>query len=162
VTPVSPGFWKPLLIALALAMGVGALGALTTDLGSWYQLLNKPSWQPPDWLFGPVWTTIFALAALSAVLSWRRAADRPNRETIVLLFVANAFFNLLWSALFFRLKRPDLALIEVGFLWLSVLIPIFVLRRYSVKSSWLLTPYIAWVTFAALLNYEIVKLNPSG
>lgn len=141
-------------------MAVGGLGALTTDLGTWYRTLNKPSWQPPDWLFGPVWTTIFGLAALSAVFARRRATETAERETIVLLFVANAFFNILWSALFFRLKRPDWALIEVGVLWLSVLVPIFYLARYSKKASWLLVPYLVWVTFAGVLNYEIVKLNP--
>ncbi len=160
MTSETPSFWKPFLIAFLAAMAVGTLGALTTDLGTWYMTLNKPWWQPPDWLFGPVWTTIFALAALSAVFAWRRAPDRPARETIILLFVASAFFNVLWSALFFRLKRPDWALIEVGFLWLSVLVPIVILARYSAKSSWLLFPYLAWVTFAGILNYEIVKLNP--
>ncbi len=90
-------FWKPFLIAFLLAQAVGGLGALTTDLGMWYQSLNKPWWQPPDWLFGPAWTTIFALAALSAVYAWRNAATKSSRETIILLFTCNAFFNLLWS-----------------------------------------------------------------
>jgi tryptophan-rich sensory protein len=154
-------FWKPFLIAFLLAQAVGGLGALTTDLGMWYQSLNKPWWQPPDWLFGPAWTTIFALAALSAVYAWRNAATKSSRETIVLLFTCNAFFNLLWSLLFFRFKRPDLALIEVGALWASVLIPIFVLSRFSKTSSWLLVPYISWVTFAGILNYTVVQLNPA-
>jgi tryptophan-rich sensory protein len=162
VTLSSSSFWKPFGIAFLLAMAVGGLGALTTDLGTWYQSLKKPWWEPPDFLFGPVWTTIFALAALSAVFAWRRAPDRDSRITIVLLFAANAFLNVFWSALFFRLKRPDWALFEVGFLWLSVLIPIFFLARYSRKSSWLLVPYIAWVTFAGLLNYAIVTLNPTA
>ncbi len=153
-------FWKPFLIAFLVAQTVGGLGALTTDLGMWYRSLNKPWWQPPDWLFGPAWTVIFALAALSAVYAWRNAATKSSRETIVLLFMANAFFNLLWSALFFRLQRPDWALVEVGALWASVLIPILVLSRYSKTASWLLVPYISWVTFAGILNYTIVQLNP--
>ena len=155
-----PSFWKPFLIALVLAQAVGGLGALTTDLGPWYKALNKPWWQPPDYLFGPAWTTIFALAALSAVYAWRNAPTKTSRETIVVLFMANAFFNLLWSLLFFRLQRPDWALIEVGALWASVFIPILVLSRYSKKAAWLLVPYISWVTFAAILNYFIVQLNP--
>ncbi|MFZ1110575.1 MAG: TspO/MBR family protein [Rhodomicrobium sp.] len=153
-------FWKPLFIAFVAAQAVGGLGALTTDLGTWYKALNKPWWQPPDWLFGPAWTAIFALAALSAVYAWRSAPTKASRETILVLFLSNAFFNLFWSALFFRIQRPDWALIEVGALWASVLIPILVLSRYSKTAAWLLVPYISWVTFAGILNYTIVQLNP--
>ncbi|MFT4079803.1 TspO/MBR family protein [Rhodomicrobium lacus] len=155
-----PGFWKPFGIAFLLAMVVGGLGALTTDLSSWYFSLNKPSWQPPDWAFGPAWTVIYAFTALAAVYAWREAPTRDDRLTIVLLFLCTAFFNLLWSLLFFRLHRPDWALIEVGALWASVFIPIVVLARYSKTASWLLVPYLAWVTFAGFLNYTVVQLNP--
>ncbi len=152
--------WKPVLIAFVLAMGVATLGALMTDLGTWYKTLNKPSWEPPDWAFGPAWTLIFSLAALSAAFAWRGAKTKADRETIILLFVLNAFFNVFWSALFFRLMRPDWALIESVFLWISVLVPLIYLRRFSLTSSWLLVPYLLWVTFATYLNYTIVKLNP--
>jgi len=153
-------FWRPVLIAFILAMAVGGLGALMTDLGNWYHTLNKPSWEPPDWAFGPAWTLIFALAALSAAYAWRGAKTRADRETIILLFVMNAFFNVLWSALFFRLERPDWALVEAVFLWLSVLVPMLYLKRYSSTASYLLVPYLLWVTFATYLNYTIVQLNP--
>jgi tryptophan-rich sensory protein len=156
------GFWKPVIVAFILAMAVAGLGALMTDLGPWYQNLQKPSWQPPDWLFGPVWTTIFSLAALSAAFAWRQAETRADRDTIILLFIANAFFNVFWSALFFRLKRPDWALVEAVFLWFSVLVPLIYLRRYSSTSSWLLVPYLLWVTFAVALNYQITQLNPTA
>ena len=154
------GFWKPFLIAFVIAQAIGGVGAVTTDLGPWYQALNKPWWQPPDWLFGPAWTTIFALTAASAVYAWRNATTRASRESFVILFLTSGVFNILWSVLFFRLKRPDWALIEVGALWASVLIPILVLSRYSKKAAWLLVPYISWVTFAGILNYKIVQLNP--
>jgi tryptophan-rich sensory protein len=130
-----------------------------TDLGPWYQELNKPSWQPPDWLFGPAWTIIFALAAVAAVAAWRSAPTEADSEWIIILFAANGILNVLWSALFFHFHRPDWALIEVPFLWLSILIPIVVFWRYSKAASALLLPYLAWVTFAAVLNYEIVRLN---
>jgi tryptophan-rich sensory protein len=154
------GFWKSFLIAFVAAQAAGAIGAITTDLGPWYKALNKPWWQPPDWLFGPAWTTIFTLAALSAAYAWRSVDTKQAREGIVVLFLSNAFFNFLWSFLFFRLKRPDWALIEVGALWASVLIPILVVSRYSKRAAWLLVPYISWVTFAGILNYNIVQLNP--
>ena len=155
-----PGFWRPFLIAFVVAQAIGGIGAFTTDLGPWYQSLNKPWWQPPDWLFGPAWTTIFGLTAASAAFAWRNATTRTSRAAIVVLYLTSGLFNILWSALFFQIKRPDWALIEAGALWVSVLIPILVVSRYSKKAAWLLVPYISWVTFAAILNYKIVQLNP--
>jgi tryptophan-rich sensory protein len=141
-------------------MAVGGLGGLMTDLGNWYHTLNKPSWQPPDWAFAPAWTIIFGLAGLSAAYAWRGAKTQADRDTIILLFLANAFFNVLWSALFFRLERPDWALVEAAFLWFSVLVPMLYLAKYSRTSSLLLVPYLLWVSFATVLNYKIVELNP--
>jgi len=149
----------PVLVAAGTAILVASVGATMTDIGPWYQGLAKPSWQPPDWLFGPAWTLIFALAALSAVTAWREAPDQPSREWMVGLFAVNGVLNILWSALFFRLRRPDWALVEVVFLWLSVLALILVLRRYSRTAALLLVPYLAWVSFAAVLNLAVVRLN---
>ena len=81
--------WKPILVAALAAMAVGALGGSLTDIGPWYQALKRPSWQPPDWAFGPAWTTIFALAVVSAVSAWRAAENRTQREWIIALFAAN-------------------------------------------------------------------------
>ena len=151
--------WKPVLAAAAAAFAVGTLGALTTELSSWYFHLRKPSWQPPDWLFGPAWTLIFALAALAGVLYWKNVEDREERLRMQAAFAVNAFLNTLWSLLFFRLKRPDLALYEVGFLWLSIAVLIAMLRRGSQTASWLMVPYLLWVSFASFLNLTIVSLN---
>jgi tryptophan-rich sensory protein len=151
--------WKPLAVATAGALTVGFCGGMLTDIGPWYQALKKPSWQPPDYLFGPAWTTIFILAVASAVLVWRNAADHRQRVTIIALFLINACFNVGWSTLFFALKRPDWALIEVGFLWLAILIPMIVFWRISKIASLLLLPYLAWVTFASYLNLTVVRLN---
>jgi tryptophan-rich sensory protein len=150
--------WTPAVVAALGAIAVATAGGLLTDIGPWYRDLVKPSWQPPDWLFAPVWTTIFALTALSAVIAWNRAPS-GTRVTIALLFVLNGILNVLWSALFFHLKRPDWALIEVPFLWLSVLVLIIAVRPWSRLSAWLLVPYLAWVAFAAWLNFTIVRLN---
>jgi tryptophan-rich sensory protein len=153
------GRWRPVVAAALSATAVGALGALTTELGSWYYGLHKPSWQPPDWLFGPAWTLIFAMAALAGVIYWRREPNRNQRLQILAAFALNAFLNTFWSLLFFRLERPDLALDEVGFLWLSILLLIVLLKRRSSTAAWLLVPYLLWVTFAAVLNWKIVQLN---
>jgi benzodiazapine receptor len=156
---VRSDFWKPVLAAALAATAVATLGATVTELGPWYQALRKPAWQPPDWLFGPAWTLIFALTALSGAIAWRRAPDSTTREWIIALFALNGFLNVLWSLLFFRMHRPDWALIEVVFLWLSIVLLIVVLMRFSKPASALLVPYLLWVTFAGYLNLTIVRLN---
>jgi tryptophan-rich sensory protein len=150
------------LLAAAAAFVVGLMGMLATDLGGWYRGLAKPAWQPPDWLFGPVWTLIYALAALAGVSAWRGAGSNDARPRILALFALNAVFNVSWSLLFFRLHTPDWALAEVAFLWLSVIALIVGLRPCSKATTWMLAPYLAWVTFAALLNAAIVRLNPGA
>jgi translocator protein len=148
-------------IALAAIWGllVGGLGAWLTELSPWYFALKKPSWQPPDWLFGPAWTIILALASLSAFLAWRNGQDRASRVLILVLFGTNGVLNLLWSPLFFMQRRPDWALFEVPFLWLSILAPIVLLAPISRAASLLMVPYLVWVSFAAVLNLTIVRLN---
>lgn len=148
-----------ILYAAAVALGVAVLGGLATELGPWYEALRKPSWQPPDWLFAPAWTVIYACTAIAAVEAWWRAPDPLQRRTVIELFLLNGLLNVVWSVLFFRLRRPDWALLEVGALWISVLVLILVARRFSRPSAWLLVPYLAWVAFAAVLNLAIVELN---
>lgn len=152
-------FWKPVVIAAAVAIFIGALGGTLTDIGPWYQSLRKPSWQPPDWLFGPAWTLIFAFATVSAVYAWRNAPDRTRREWVIGLFALNGFLNVLWSTLFFALRRPDWALIEVVLLWASILLPMILFARFSRPASLYLLPYLLWVSFAAYLNLTVVRLN---
>lgn len=146
-----------IVAALGAVLLAGAGGLLTT-IGPWYRGLNKPSWQPPDWAFGPAWTLILGLAATSAVLAWR-AATPDARPMVAALFAANAVCHLLWSPIFFTLRRPDWALIEVAFLWASLLALVVLLAPISGLASVLIVPYLAWVTFAAYLNYTIVRLN---
>ncbi len=159
MTAARSGRWKPITAAALSATAVAGLGALTTELGPWYYHLKKPSWQPPDWLFGPAWTLIFALAALAGVLCWRQRLRQEDRLMIIAAFAMNAFLNTLWSLLFFRLKRPDWALDEVGFLWLSIVVLIVLLARGSRAAAWLLVPYLVWVSFASCLNWTVVRLN---
>lgn len=155
--------WRPIAVAAGAALLVAVLGGLMTDIGPWYMSLKQPAWKPPDWAFGPIWTTIFALAAAAGVIGWRRApthaAPRAARETMLALFAANGFLNVFWSLLYFRLHRPDWSLIEVPLLWLSVLLLIVLLARFAKTAAWLLAPYLVWVSIAAALNWQTVKLN---
>jgi len=151
--------WKPVAVAIAAALAVALIGGLATDIGSWYRQLTKPSWQPPDWLFGPVWTTIYALVVVAGVRAWRLAGGSVQREWLIVLLASNGFVNVLWSLLFFRLQRPDWALMEVGVLWSSVLALTIVVWRRDPLGGVLLLPYLAWVSFASFLNLTIVGLN---
>jgi tryptophan-rich sensory protein len=151
--------FRALGVATAAAFSLGTAGALITDLSSWYFGLRKPSWQPPDWLFGPAWTLIFTLAAVAGYRAWTAGHGQPGRIRILPFFAANGLLNMAWSWLFFAIKRPDWALYEVGFLWLSIVALIFVLAPFSRLAGWLLVPYLAWVSFASILNRAIVELN---
>ncbi len=148
-----------ILYAAATALGVAVLGGLATDLGPWYESLRKPAWQPPDWVFAPAWTVIYACVVMAAVEGWLRAPDPLVRRVLVELFLLNGALNLLWSILFFRFRRPDWALLEVGALWISILVLLLLVRRFSRPSAWLLLPYLGWVGFAAVLNLAVVDLN---
>lgn len=150
----------PIFIAAGVALLLGLAGGLLTDVGPWYRALRKPRLNPPNWLFGPAWTIILGLAAWSAVLAWEAASTPAEQRLVAALFAANALFHLLWSPLFFRLKRPDLALIEVTFLWASLVALAVALAPISRMASLLIWPYLAWVSFAAWLNWRIVRLNP--
>lgn len=148
-----------LIFAIAWAVILGGAGGLLTSIGPWYHALRKPSWQPPDWLFGPAWTVILGLAAWAFVLAWRGTDSDGERTFLIALYAINFVGHLLWSPLFFKLQRPDWALVEVPFLWASVLSLTVFLREWSVLASWLIVPYLAWVSFAAMLNAKIVQLN---
>ncbi len=151
--------WRPLLLAVALSYATAGLGAALTDLGPWYFALRQPPWKPPDAAFGVIWTTIFTLCALSGWLAWRAAGTAALRRRVVGLFGINAVLNILWSALYFKLQRPDWALFEVVFLWLSIVALIAGLWRISRMASLLLVTYWVWVSIAAVLNLETVRLN---
>lgn len=151
--------WGPIIVAGGVAFFLGAFGGLMTPLGPWYYGLRQPRLKPPDWLFGPAWTIILGLAAWSAVLAWNAADGDRERTAVVILFATNAVFHALWSPLFFRLRRPDWALVEVVFLWASLVALVVGLWPISQTASLLILPYLAWVSFAAWLNNAIVRLN---
>lgn len=151
---------RPIAVAAAVALSVAVLGGVMTDIGPWYRALDKSALTPPDWAFGPAWTVIYALAAVAAVLGWRSAKTSRARSILISLFFVNAILNVLWSFIFFSVKRPDLALAEVATLWISVLALIIFLWPVRRTAALILSPYLAWVAFAAYLNYRVVVLNP--
>lgn len=158
--PLWPLPWRPVALGAAAAVLVMGLGGAATEIGPWYEALIKPSWNPPNWVFGPAWTLIFALTALAGVNAWLRAPSLDQRRLVLVAYAANGLLNVGWSELFFHLKRPDWASIEVVFLWLSVLAILVISGRIHRPCGWLLAPYLAWVAFAAFLNVTIVSINP--
>lgn len=148
------------LVAGLLAFAVAAVGGWATEITPWYRNLRTPAWRPPDWLFAPAWTLIFALIAAGGAMAWNAAETRPRaRRDLVAAFAANGVLNMAWSVLFFRFRRPDWALLEVAGLWLSVVLAMLAAGRARPLAGWLQAPYLAWVSFAAVLNGAIVRLN---
>jgi translocator protein len=147
------------LVAVLWLSAVSFLGQMLTDLGPWYQALKQPEWKPPDWAFGVIWSSIFVLIGIAGVLAWRRASHPAQRVQILALFFLNSIFHVIWSLLFFTMKRPDWALIELVFLWLSIAALILTFWKISRLASLLMLPYIVWVTIAGFLNYANIVLN---
>jgi len=151
--------WIAIAIATVAVTCVAVLGGLLTDVGPWYESLRFPSWRPPNWLFGPAWTVIFVLIASSGVMAWERAPNDRARAWLITLFALNAALNVLWSALFFKLRRPDWALGELAALWLSILALVLFIGQISWLAAAIIAPYLAWVSFAGVLNLRVVQLN---
>ncbi len=156
---MSKTWFLPAVVAAIAAAIVVALGTTITDLGPWYQSLEKPDWQPPDIAFPIGWTIIYAFNTAAIVNAWRAAPTARVSDTIIGLFALTAFLNITWSMLFFRVQRPDLAFIEALLLWLSVLALVVYSARVSKSAAVLFTPYLVWMTFAAASNWAIVELN---
>lgn len=153
--------WIKLLISIVIPVGVGALSGWFTASGvnGWYRTIAKPSWNPPDAVFAPVWTTLYILMGIALYLVWRRDAPAKAKRRAVIFWVGQLVLNVIWSFLFFSKHDIGFALIEILLLWLVILVTIFLFARISKAAAWLLVPYISWVSFAAILNYAIWQLN---
>ena len=149
----------PYIVAAVVALVVAVIGGLATDVGPWYRALKKPPWNPPDWLFGPAWTVIYGLIVWAAGLTWIAAPPDIRWWVVALPFALNAVLNALWSVLFFSVKSPEKASLEVIALWVSTASLVVIASLYSTKAAWLLGVYLAWVTFASALNFSIVRRN---
>jgi benzodiazapine receptor len=149
-----------LALWIALCVGGGALIGVTTQGGDspWYASLNKPSWTPPSWVFAPVWTTLYAAMGIAAWLVWREGGWRQQRLPLI-VFLAQLTLNFAWSLVFFGLQQITWALVDIVALWLLIVMAIRVFVRVQRAAAWLLAPYLAWVSFATVLNAAIVWMN---
>jgi tryptophan-rich sensory protein len=149
-----------LMIFLGVVFGISFLGGIITQdsVGTWYQTLNKPDFNPPDWLFAPVWIILFFMMGMAAWLVWLKKGFGESKLAMS-LFVIQLALNLTWSYLFFGLRNPSYALAEIIPLLVAILATADAFRRISLAAGILMLPYAAWVSFAILLNYEIVMLN---
>ena len=150
-----------LIIAVGGSLLAGLIGSFATSpsIPTWYASLNKPSFNPPNWLFGPAWTLLYVLMGTAAYLIWQKGWEKREVKLASSLFIAQLLLNSLWSILFFGLKSPFLALIEIVVLWFAILLTIISFFRLSPAAGWLMVPYIIWVSFASILNYFILILN---
>lgn len=150
-----------LFISIAAPVAVGAVsGFLTTpEIGTWYQTIKKPGWQPPNWLFGPVWTVLYILMGIAFYLVWKSSANTSAKRFAVILWIIQLVLNFFWSFVFFRQHQIDWALGEIAVLWVFILLTIFAFARVDKWAARLLIPYISWVSFAGLLTYTIWQLN---
>lgn len=149
-----------LVLALLLVFFAAAFGnwATMSNVGGWYQTLIRPSWAPPDWVFGPVWTVLYVMMAVSAWLVWRQDGWRAARRPLT-LFLVQLALNSLWSAIFFGLRQPVWACVEIVVLWLAIAATLAAFWRRSRLAGAMLLPYLLWVTFATALNFEFARLN---
>jgi benzodiazapine receptor len=143
---------------LLACFAAAAMGGLFMP-GEWYASLQKPAWNPPGWIFGPVWTALYTMMAVAAWLVWRQGGWEKQRRPL-LIFLAQLTLNALWTPLFFGLHWPGLAFVEILLLWLAIVATIAAFRPVSRPAMLLLVPYLAWVSFAAALNFTLWRLNP--
>ena len=156
-----PGAWKALALFVLLTLAVGAVAGLATasSVSTWYATLNKPAFNPPNGVFGRVWTLLYVLMAVSAWRVWRTAAPDRHRPAALAAWAAQLALNFAWSFLFFGLRAPAVALVEIVALLAALIVTLVLSWRVDRLAGLLLVPYLAWVSFASLLNFEIWRLN---
>jgi len=149
------------IIAIAIPLMVGATSGFFTISGveSWYQTIQKPSWNPPNWIFGPVWTTLYVMMGIALFLVWKEDTSEELKKIAIALFAVQLTLNFFWSFIFFNQQQPGWALVEIIAMWFFILLTIFAFAQVNKTAAWLLVPYISWVSFASILNYTIWQLN---
>lgn len=147
-----------LLLSIIICQLAGVVGAIftTPQIKGWYSGLNKPSFNPPSWIFGPVWTTLFILMGVSLYLVWIKGDKTIKARN---MFALQLVLNMFWSIIFFHYQSPGIAFAELILLWLVIILTIIKFYKFSKPAAYLLFPYILWVSFAGVLNYFIWILN---
>jgi len=150
-----------LIISILICQGAGAIGSLFTSpaISTWYATIQKPSFNPPNWIFAPVWILLFILMGLSLYLIWSKGFKYKGTKIAIFIFFVQLILNILWSILFFGLQSPLFALIEIIILWFAILLTIISFYKVSKIAAYLLLPYIIWVSFASVLNFSILIIN---
>lgn len=150
-----------LILSIAVCLMAGAVGSyFTADaIPGWYETLNKPEFNPPNWVFGPVWTILYILMGISLFLVWKEGPGNTKVKPAMLMFWVQLALNVLWSVVFFGMKNISGGLLVIILLWISILITILRFRKISAVAGTLLVPYILWVTFASALNFFFYRLN---
>lgn len=150
-----------LVIAITIPVLIGGASGFFTVSGveSWYQTIQKPSWNPPNWVFGPVWTTLYVMMGIALWLVWKEDTSKELKLIAGILFAAQLTLNFFWSFIFFKLEQPGFAFLEILFMWVAILATIFAFAQVNKRAAWLLVPYISWVSFAAMLNFTIWRMN---
>lgn len=150
-----------LIVSIIVVFIAGAIGSIFTSpqITTWYAALIKPSWAPPNWVFGPVWTTLYVLIGVALFLVWREGVNRKDVKIALLVFAVQLILNILWSVIFFGFNSLLGGLLTVIILWIAILANIIVFYKVSKLAGLLLVPYIAWVSIASYLNYSVYLLN---
>ena len=150
-----------LIISLAVPVAIGSIaGTFTaTSVNGWFTTLVKPSFNPPNWLFAPVWTTLYIMMGFSSFLVWNSKKKEQKKNKALVFYLVQLFFNLLWSIIFFYLQEPGWALVDIILMWMLILLTMLQFGKISATATWLLLPYICWVSFASVLNFAIWNLN---
>ena len=150
-----------LVVSILIPLIAGFIGSIATisSIPTWYFTLAKPAWAPPNWIFGPIWTALFILMGIALFLVWREGIGRRDVKIAVSIFGVQLVLNVLWSVIFFGLHSILGGLIEIVFLWTSIIITIITFYRVSKAGGMLLLPYIIWVTIASYLTYTVYLLN---
>jgi tryptophan-rich sensory protein len=156
---MSNGLKLAISIAIPLIIGFTSGFFSATGVGTWYQTIIKPSWNPPNWIFGPVWTALYILMGVALYLVWKQPDSQAQKTTAIIFFGVQLMLNFFWSFIFFKQHAIGGALIEIVVLWVFILITIFSFASINKLAAWLLVPYISWVSFAGILNYTIWQLN---
>jgi tryptophan-rich sensory protein len=154
-------YWVKIGIGILICNGVGLLASSVTldAIPEWYTHLNKPFFNPPNWLFGPVWTILYTLMGISAAAIWQAGLDQKRVKKALYVFATQLGLNAMWSFLFFGYKNPLFAFIEILCLLVVIVVTIIHFRKIVPWAAWLLVPYLIWVAFASLLNFSIYLLN---
>lgn len=150
-----------LILSIIICLSAGAIGSIFTvsSIPTWYSTLNKPGFNPPNWIFGPVWTTLYIFMGISLNLVWQQKLKKSLKITAILWFVFQLILNSLWSIIFFGIKNPPLALVCIFILWYAIFQTMQKFYPLSKTAAYLLVPYLAWVSFATFLNAAIASLN---